>query len=138
MGASARTSWIRAAILVGIGYFVVGRGFAVPTSHMLAWRYAAWVVSGVLFVAHLAYEHFRLRHAPRASASHAALAVAIGAFGLAVAGMIHSLSVGSARLPSWLLALVLWPVFTAVPAFLVAILALTVLARFPRRVAAGE
>lgn len=64
---------------------------------------------------------------------YVALAVAIGAFGLAVAGMVRSLPTGSGVRPLWLLALVLWPAVTAVPAFLVAWIAGAALTRFPRR-----
>lgn len=132
MDASHRQAWIRAALLVGVVYFLIGRGFTLPADHVHLWRLAAWVVSGAAYAAHIGYEHFRLRHSPRLIALHAALAVAIGAIALAVAGMIHSLSVASTIQPAWLLALVIWPAVTAVPAFLVALVAGTVLARLPR------
>jgi hypothetical protein len=67
---------------------------------------------------------------------HAAIAVAIGAFALALAGMLHSGWAASSIRPAWLLALVLWPAFTAIPAFLVALMAAAVLARLPRSVGA--
>jgi hypothetical protein len=62
---------------------------------------------------------------------HAAVAVAVGAFGLAVMGMIHALPTGPVA--RWLVALVAWPAFTAVPAFLVALVSGMVLARASRR-----
>jgi hypothetical protein len=134
LDASRRQRWVRAALLVGVVYFVVGRVFAAPVTHVHVWRLAAWVVSGAVFAAHIGYEHFRLRHSVRSTAAHAALAVAIGAFGLAVAGAMHSLSVSSTLRPTWLLAFVVWPVATALPAFLVALVAAAVLARVsPRR-----
>lgn len=129
---ASRRAWIRAALLVGVAYFVIGRVFALPTDHVRAWRLAAWVVSGGAYAAHIAYEHFRLHHSPRLSASHVALAVAIGAILLALAGMIHSLATASTIRPAWLLALVLWPAVTAIPAFLGALAAGAVLARLPR------
>ena len=137
MDVSHRQPWIRAALLLGLAYFLVGRGFAAPASHVRVWRLAAWLVSGALFAAHIAYEHFRLRHAPRSTALHAALAVALGAFGLAVAGALHALLTTSTLRLSWLLAFVVWPLATAVPAFLVALVAGVVLARLPRRADAG-
>lgn len=137
MDVSHRQPWIRAALLLGLAYFLVGRGFAAPASHVRVWRLAAWLVSGALFAAHIAYEHFRLRHAPRSTALHAALAVALGAFGLAVAGALHALLTTSTLRRSWLLAFVVWPLATAVPAFLVALAAGVVLARLPRRADAG-
>jgi hypothetical protein len=137
MDASHRQAWFRAALLVGVVYLLVGRLFALPATHLRGWRLAAWVVSGAAYAAHIGYEHFRLRTSPRVTALHVALAVVIGAFGLAVTGMIHSLSSASAIRPAWLLALVLWPAVTAVPAFLVALLVGAALARLPRS-AGGE
>jgi hypothetical protein len=120
LDASHRQAWIRVALLLGVVYFVIGRVFAVPTSHVKVWRLAAWVVSLAVFAAHIGYEHFKLRHSPRFTALHTALAVAFGAFLLAVAGAIHSLGATSAIRPLWLVAFVVWPVATGVPAFLVA------------------
>lgn len=122
-------TWLRAALLFGVAYFLIGRLFALPTDHVQVWRLAAWFVCGVAYALHIGYEHFRLRNAPRLMALHVALAVAIGAFGLAVAGMIHSLSTAPAIRPAWLLALVAWPAVTAIPAFFGAFLAAKVLAR---------
>ena len=122
-----RRSWLRVAIVVGIVYFLIGRSFSIPAEHAHAWRLAAWLVSGVAYAAHIWYEHFILRNSPRPTASHVALAVAIGALLLAVAGMIHSLSTRVAIRPLWLLALVAWPAFTALPAFLGALVAGAVL-----------
>jgi hypothetical protein len=133
MDASRRQAWVRAALLVGVVYFLIGRLFTLPTDNVGVWRVAAWLVSGVAYAAHIGYEHFRLRNSPRFTALHAALAVAIGAIGLAVAGMLHSLSTTSAIRPAWLLALVIWPAVTAVPAFLGALVAAELLARLSRR-----
>jgi hypothetical protein len=137
MDASRRRAWVRAALLIGVFYFLVGRVFAWPATHVQLWRLAAWVVSGGAYAAHIGYEHFGLRSSPRSTALHVAAAVAIGALGLAVAGMIHSLSTTSTVRPVWLLALVLWPAVTAVPAFLGAFVAAVVLQRFPRHAGAG-
>ena len=133
-----RHAWIRAALLVGVVYFLVGRLFALPADHAHAWRLAAWIVCGAAYAAHIGYEHFRLRHSPRALAGHAAVGVAIGAFALAVAGMMHALQAGPARRTLWLLALVLWPAITAVPAFLVALAVAGVLAWRTRRGPAAD
>jgi hypothetical protein len=123
MDLSRRQAWVRAALLVGVVYLVIGRLFALPTDHVRVWRLAAWVVSGAAYAAHIGYEHFRLRNSPRVTALHVALAVVIGAIGLVVAGMMYSLSTTSVIRPAWLLALVIWPAVTAVPAFLVALVA---------------
>jgi hypothetical protein len=131
MGESPRQSWVRAAVLLGVGYALVGVVFAIPVTHVYAWRLAAWLVSAIGYAAHIAYERFRLRNSPGSAALHVACAVALGAFGLAVRANIHSLSIGSTtqhhRL--LLLALVIWPVMTALPAFLVALVTNAVLAR---------
>jgi hypothetical protein len=127
-------AWIRAAVLLGLLYALVGITFAVPDSHVRVWRLAAWAVSGVAFVAHVAYEHFGLRHSNRSAAIHAALAAALGAFGLAVGANIHSLSIASSAQHQRLLliALVIWPVITAPPAFLVGLGISSVLSHLPR------
>jgi len=59
----------------------------------------------------------------------AARSLSIGAIALAVAGMIHTLSSGAGVRPAWLLALVIWPAVTAVPAFLAALVTEAALAR---------
>jgi hypothetical protein len=120
--------WVIAALLVGLAYFVIGRAFAGPTTHVQFWRLAAWVVSGVAYAAQIGYEHFALRSSPRALAFHAAAAAAVGAFALAVAGFLHSLA-GTPATHLWLLALIVWPVVTAIPAFVVALVVALVLRR---------
>ena len=57
---------------------------------------------------------------------HSALAVAFGAFGLAVAATAHA-RLGGGLNHRYGLALVLWPVITAVPAFVVALVLSAVL-----------
>lgn len=135
--APAGRSWLVAAMFAGIAYLVIGRGFALPTSNVRLWRLAAWLVSGIVYAAHIAYEHFGRRDAPRAAALRVASGVALGAFGLAVLGMLHSRSSAPAVRPAWLLALVLWPAFTGLPAFLGAWVAAAILLRLPRRSVAG-
>lgn len=122
-------------VLVGLTYAAIGIAFAWPTTHVRMWRLAAWLVSAAVFAAHLSFEAFSLRRTPRRAATHVALAVALGAFGLALGALAHSLRVGSSsehrRLV--LIALVAWPVITAVPAFVVAMVAGGVLAWWRRR-----
>lgn len=139
MDASGRKPWIRAVIFVGVVYFVVGYGSAaldpsVSDQARFMWRLAAWVVSAAVYAAHIGYEHFRSGNSPRATALHAALAVAVGAFLLAVAATVHAGAVPShAPYRRYLLALAVWPIVTAVPAFLVALAVAAVLARLPTR-----
>ena len=121
MSKSLRHSWVCMTVLLGIGYALVGILFAVPNTHMKAWRLAAWVVSTIGYAAHIVYERVRLQNSPASAALH--VAVALGAFGLAVGANIHSLSIGSTNLHRQLLLLSLgiWPVMAALPAFLVAL-----------------
>src|SRR5947199_208288 len=79
--------------------------------------------------AQIGYEHYRLGASPRGTALHAAGAVALGAFGLALAANIHWLFAATHGQQSPLIALVAWPVITAVPAFLMALAVAAVLAR---------
>lgn len=122
MEESPRQSWVRMAIFLGVGYALVGIVFALPATHVQAWRLAAWVVSAIGYAAHIAFERFRLKNPPGSAAVHVAFAVALGAFGLAVGANIHSLSAGSTQHRHLLLlSLGIWPVITALPAFLVAL-----------------
>ncbi len=121
-------------LLAGLGYLIIGRVFASPTTHVQAWRFAAWAVSGAVYGAQIAYEHVRLRNSRGSLAFHAALAAAIGAFGLAVAGPLHTYWATTGIRRSGLLALLLWPAITFVPAFVVALVAGVVLGYLlPRR-----
>ncbi len=131
MGESFRQSWLRTAVFLGAGYALVGIVFALPATHVHAWRLAAWVVSAIGYAVHIAYERFRLKNSPGSAALHVAFAVALGAFGLAVGANIHSQSSASSNHHRQLLLLALgvWPVITALPAFLVAYGTNIVLAR---------
>lgn len=137
MDAPSRQPWLRAALLVGAVYLVIGRVFALPATHVRAWRLAAWIVSGIVFAAHIWYEHLKLRHPARTTALHAAAAAAMGAFALALVAALRAQALTGAIQPRWLLALVLWPLITGVPAFLAALVVVAVLARVPRSVRAG-
>jgi len=127
-------------ILLGVAYFVIGIVFATLANPVVSdqvrviWRLAAWVASAAVYAAHIGYEHFRLGNSTRATALHAATAVALGAFLLAVAATVHKVMV-PANTPYWrfLLALVVWPLITALPAFLVALAVAAVLARLPTK-----
>src|SRR5213595_3409190 len=134
MDVSGRRLWVRAMILVAVSYVVIGIGFAAlaKSDHMRLWRLAAWVASAVVAAAHIWYEHYRLGSSPRPTALHAAGAVALGAFGLALAANVHWLVAGTHGQRPPLLALPVWPVVTALPAFLAALAIAAVLARFGR------
>src|SRR5437660_11668291 len=82
---------LRAVLLLGGLYLLIGRVFAAPADHVRVWRLAAWARSGAAYAAHIGYEHSKLHHSPRPTALHAALAVAIVPFAVAAAGALHSL-----------------------------------------------
>ena len=134
MNVSSRL-WVRALLLAGVAYAAIGIVFAalaVDANHVRVWRLAAWVASAVVAAAHIWYEQYRLGSSPRPTALHAAGAVALGAFGLALAANVHWLVAGTHGQRPPLLALPVWPVVTAVPAFLAALAVAAVLARFGR------
>ena len=121
-------------VLVGALYAMVGIVFAWPTGHARAWRLAAWIVSIAAYAGHVGYERLRLRSSAFTGALRVALAVALGAFGLAVGAIAHSMAVGttSEHRRLLLIALAVWPVMTALPAFLVAWIAGKLLVRSSR------
>lgn len=122
-------------LLVGVAYFIVGIVFgelakrAGSEQTRFAWRLTAWVLSGAVYAGHIGYEHFKLRNTPRVVALHVGSAAAFGAFLLAVAAMVHAMTVSS-HAPYWLfvIALFAWPLSTGLPASLVALLVSGVLA----------
>lgn len=124
-----RRRWVGAAILAALGYLVVGLASASlaghATSHQMrtTWRLLAWVFSAVIFAAHIWYEFFRLRNSRVGAALHVAAAVALGAFGTAVAANIHAYVVGSTHRVALRISLLAWPVLAGVPAFVVALAA---------------
>jgi hypothetical protein len=121
-------------MLIGVLYCVIGIVFAWPSNQVRVWRLAAWIISAAVYAAHIGYEHFRLGNSrPASTALHTALAVALGAFGLAVAANFHEVWVASSYRRSLALALVAWPALTGVPAFLVALVAAYGLALTQRR-----
>lgn len=129
MNAPGHRAWLPAVLLVGLVYFAVGRLFARPADHVQAWRLAAWLVSAIAYGGHIAYEQYRLRSRPRVTATHVALAAAIGAAGLALAALVHSWPAGAFPRPARLLAFAVWPAITGIPAFLVALALATILTR---------
>lgn len=132
-GTGSRRDWMLAALLSGIAYLLIGRLFSLPMRHVQAWRLAAWGASGAVYAAHFAFEHVRLRSTPLRLALHVAAGVALGGFALAVAGMLRSLAIDATLRPLWLLALVLFPAITGIPAWLGAWVAGVVLSRRSRQ-----
>ena len=120
-------------LLFAIVYPIAGIVFAFPANSAVsndvrfAWRLAAWLVSALTFAIHIAYEHFRERNPPLRAALHVSGAVALG--GLLLAVWINF----QHQTTRALLALVVFPAVTGVPAFIAALPALMILARVARR-----
>jgi hypothetical protein len=132
MNASGKYQWLRIVILFGMVYLVVGVAFPNPSASnemQFMWRLAAWLTSAVAFAIHIGLEHFRRRNSPRRTALHASVSVALGAFALAAAANIHALTAGTGNQRLLALALVIWPIITGAPAFVVALAAAAGLAR---------
>ena len=125
----------RVILFLGAFYLAIGilfgafAGQAATQQLRVAWRWAAWIVSAAAFGAHILYEQVRLRSSPRTAALHVASAAALGAFGLAVAANVHAQTVSGQRPLLLVLSLAIWPIMTAVPAFVVALIAAMLFAR---------
>lgn len=136
MTTSAPRNWFALALLAGVAYVIFGVGFgelaARASSHEMvsAWRLAAWIASAFVFAVHLLRE-IRATGSISHTALRAAVGTAIGSFGLAVAAVLHSLLSPTAPKTVTLvrLALVMWPVMTFIPAYLVGLVASAVLKR---------
>jgi hypothetical protein len=138
-----RAIW--AVLLLGLVYFGTGMVFgtlagrAASMQERQAWRLGAWVVSAIAFGAHIVYEQVQLRSAPRLSALRVSLAAGLGAFGLAAAATLHARQVSPDRHSLLLgLSLAIWPIITALPAFVVALIAALLLGRVRRSAMRGS
>jgi len=131
MDSPTNQRWLRMATFFAIAYPVVGIVFAFAASKgmVVFWRLAAWLVCAAAFAVHLWYEHARLQSPPRRAALHVSLAVALGAFLLAVWINVHAHWIVAHPRPFVPLSLVLFPVITGVPAFVVALVVASLLAR---------
>ena len=127
MNDSIRQRWPGWAMLASTLYAAIGvlsgeLAAAAASSRMVSfWRASAFVLCGVVFAAHVAQEHYRLRSTRLATAWRVSLAVAVGGFALAVAANLHDLGSAAGYRPRMLVALVAWPLLTAVPAFIAAL-----------------
>jgi hypothetical protein len=118
--------------LFGIVYAVVGIAFPNPSSssgRQFMWRLAAWLTCAVAFAIHIGLEYFQLKNSPRRIAFHVSLSVALGACALAAAANIHARTAHTGNQRLLALALLIWPIMTGIPSFLVAVGAAAVLSR---------
>src|SRR5262249_44555215 len=99
--------------LAGACYGFIGIVFALPSSPVRIWRLAAWPLSGVVYICHIAYERYWVGSRPLRIATHAAMAVAIGGFLLAAGATVHAAMLPS-HAPYWRfrMALIVWPLIT--------------------------
>jgi len=117
-----RRLWI--ALAVGASYALVGlaasamSGRASSPPGRTAWRLAAWAASVGAFLVQVVVGRARLRIPARSAAADAALAAALGALVLAAVAIARSIAHGALG-PRLALALVLWPVLVAIPAFVI-------------------
>ena len=117
----ARRLWI--TLGVALFYAIVGvatsslNGAESSAVSVRFTRFAAWGLSLVAFLAQVVVERTRLRVGPRSAAADAALATAIGALVLAIRATVHAMS-NEAFSGRYALALVLWPLLLAIPAFI--------------------
>ena len=139
MSDSDRKTWLRTAVLVGVVYCVVGfisaaLAAAATTGRMqFVWRLSAFVVSAVVCVAHISYEHFRPGSSARSTAWHTFVGAALGGLGLAIAANIHDLGTAAGYRPKMLIALVAWPLLTGMPVLIFAFAAAAFLGLKRRR-----
>ena len=116
-------------IVLSVVYLIIGlafgafAGWSASSQMRVTWRLLAFLTSAVAFAIHIGYEHFRWGNSPLITAAHASMAVAVGAFALAVAANVHGQWVGSSHPRLLAFALVAWPALTAIPAFVVALVA---------------
>jgi cytochrome bd-type quinol oxidase subunit 2 len=140
MKTSGNRPWLRRVILFGVAYPIVGITFAAlansadTNSTQVVWRLTAWLAGVIVFAVNIGYEHFRLRSSAFSTALRASLAVALGAFVLAAAANLQALWATPSNHRSLALALVVWPIVAAVPAFVVALAAAAWLTRRRRRI----
>src|ERR1043166_2650465 len=90
-----RPTGVRSILLAGAAYIIVGigtaslAGTASSSAGVKAWRLAAWLLSLAIFAAHFALER-RARSRGLHIAARVALAVALGAFGVAALGPVRA------------------------------------------------
>lgn len=122
--------WFAWALLAGALYLTIGIGFArLSAPSVFFWRRMAWIVSAMVYAAHIGYERFRAGSSQQETALHVAVGAGIGALGLAASAVTHSWLTGLGNMRLLRFALVVWPLMTGVAAYLVALASTAVLAR---------
>jgi len=131
--------WLWTILIIGAIYCIDGIVFGKfaewSESHTMVfiWRLTSWLTCALLFAGHIWYEYFRNSNSPRKTALYTSSAVAVGAFGLAVAANIHAQFVTSANQLLLALSLIIWPILTAVPAFIIVFVLTSIIQHFHKR-----
>ena len=125
-------------LIAAIVYIVIGLGTAALAnattgSARSAWRLGAWGLSFAIFLAQIAYGRLRRNEPARVTARDAAIAVALAAFVLALLGPVRSHWNAADFHRATLLSVVVWPILTGIPAYLVAWLIATTIIGLYRR-----
>jgi hypothetical protein len=123
VNSSHKYQWLCAVLVFSMVYLVVGLAFpnpSTPNKTQFVWRLAPWLTCLAAFAIHIGLECFRFRSSLFRTAVHSAASVALGAFALAGAANLHALSAGTGNQRLLALALVIWPLITGLPAFVVA------------------
>jgi len=128
-----RRRWGPIATIAGVAYFTIGvvfgalAGSSGSTLGLKAWRWAAFALSLVVFLVHVRFDHQRFRNT-LTTARHVAIGVALGGFLLAAMATARATLVeGTPR--RLLVALIVWPLLTGIPAFVAAWILATFLER---------
>jgi hypothetical protein len=101
-------------VCAGCAYAGIGVGTAAlagatsSSAAVKSWRLVAWAVSLAIFIIHVAVEHTQWRRRV-SSALHVAVAVALGAFGVALLGPVRSQWGEPQLMRVATLSLVVWP-----------------------------
>ena len=125
---TTRAGWLGRALVYALIYVLVGVLFAAFAGRAgfggaRFWRLAAWLVSAIAFGTHIQFERVTAGRSIVSTAWHAAFAAALGALGLALAAVVHRHVAGVPRSGLLGAAVIIWPIITAVPAFLVGMVA---------------
>lgn len=119
-----QAAWLGRALIYALFYMVVGvlvaqfGGYSTFVAPRF-WRLTAWLLSAIAFGTHVQHERGTSGRSILATGLHAATAAALGAFGLALAAIVHRHGVGLPRSALLGAALILWPVITFIPALMV-------------------
>jgi hypothetical protein len=131
-------------ILACLAYVIIGvvtaalAGSAASPAGTTSWRLAGWGLSLAVFIVHLVASRRRGSGSLGGAAARVALAVAVGALVLAVAGPVRSHwgEPEIARVAA--LSIVLWPLLTGLPAFVAALAGGYLIDRFARPTSSAQ